>query len=90
MKNLKKTKIVKLIDSIEHQGIGGKQIQLEKEGTISEILDTNFGNMSIAMYNLILRRIKIVNMPEETKIYYGHILETGLGYFIVEDEIEGD
>lgn len=87
IKKMEKERIVRIIDSIKHQDIGGKKIRIEKEGTISDILDTNLNLMSIAMSNFMFRRNDFFNLPEEMKIYYGHELKSNLGYFIAEDEI---
>ena len=87
MKDLAEVKYVKLVNEIKHQGIGGKDFMIEKEGTVSLLLDTSFNNMTIAMFNFIKRRIDLINGDENIKIYYGHSLETGLGYFIADDEI---
>lgn len=70
---------------VEHQGIGGKEIEIEKEMTFNDILDTNFHQMSIAMYNFIMRRIDLGIENGRMKVYYGHV--GLLGYFVAEDEI---
>lgn len=76
-----------LIDEkVEHQGIGGKEITIEKEMTVGDVLDTNFNVMSIAMSNFIMRRKDFMKMPEDMKVYYGHV--GYLGYFVADDEIE--
>ena len=80
-------KIVKLIDEIEHQGIGGKKFIIMKEMRVSDLLDTPFTKMTIAMFNFIMRRKDFFDMPETTKIYYGHVIDTDFGYYIAEDEI---
>ena len=89
MKDLsfEETRLVKLIKGIKHQNIGGKEFRIEKEGTIGFIKDYQFKSINIAMMNLIGRR-PLWNLPDDTKVYYGHVLKTNLGYFIVEDEIE--
>lgn len=89
MELLNKLKKATLIKGIEHQGIGGKEIIIEREGTIREVLDTNFDKMTIAMSNFMLRRMDLMNISSQnTKIYYGHV---GMfGYFVAEDEIDGD
>ena len=88
MKDVEKTRLVKLVEGIEHQEIGGKVFQIEKEGTVTFMLDEPFNRMTRALYNFALRRTDLVDKDESTKIYYGHVLETNLGYFIAEDEIE--
>lgn len=83
---MKKAKINK---NVEHQGIGGQEIIIEKEITINDILDTNFQNMPIAMYNFIIRRIDLLDAKYgKRKVYYGHV--GILGYFVADDELEGD
>ena len=84
-----KPRIVKLIDSIKHQGIGGKTIVLEREGTISYALDMPFDKMTIGLYNFVQRRPDLMTSEkEDTKLYYGHV--GTLGYFVAEDEFDGD
>lgn len=81
----------KLIDTIEHQGIGGKIIILEREGTMSFALDAYSGitnNVTIALFNFINRRDDIEELPRDMKLYYGHV--GTLGYFVAEDEIDGE
>lgn len=77
-----------LIDKkVTHQGIGGKEIQIEKEFTIGWILDQNLNEIPIALNNFIIRRIEIINEKnEDMKIYYGHV--GNLGYFVADDEIK--
>lgn len=79
-----------LIDSIKHQEIGGKEIALEKEFNLEELLTTDFKEMNVALYNFIIRRMdltdKTTEEAEKIKCYYGHV---GLfGYYICEDEIK--
>lgn len=72
---------------VKHQGIGGKKIIIEREFLVKELLDTNFDEMNIAMYNFILRRLDFVTEEnEQKKVYYGHVGD--LGYFVAEDEIK--
>ena len=71
---------------VKHQGIGGKEIIIEKEMTWDDALDTNFNQMPIAMYNFIRRRLDLDEEQGSMKIYYGHV--DNLGYFVAEDEIE--
>ena len=67
----------KLIDDIEHQGIGGKYIILERKGTAEEVLNLD----TIAAYNFGKRRqdivqsgiynvAKMTSMDEEAKKEY--------------------
>lgn len=74
-----------LDEKIEHQGIGGKEIIIEKEMTIGDILDTNFNVMPIAMSNFIMRRKDLFRLDEDMKVYYGHV--GFFGYFVADDEI---
>ncbi len=71
---------------VKHQGIGGKEIIIEKEMTWDDALDTNFNQMPIAMYNFIRRRLDLGEEHGSMKIYYGHV--GNLGYFVADDEIE--
>lgn len=72
---------------VEHQGIGGKEIILEKELLVKDFLDTNLNKMTIAMTNFIKRRLDFVDEKnEDKKVYYGHV--GNFGYFVAEDEIE--
>ena len=85
MNDYKEPKIAVIIDSVEHQGIGGKEIVIEKEGTLSYILDKTFTDMTIAEIQFA-KRYDIANKDENTKLYYGHV--DGLGYFVAEDELK--
>ena len=71
---------------VKHQGIGGKEIKLEKEFTYDDILDWDLKKMNIAMYNFIMRRPELNEDKGSMKIYYGHV--GCFGYFVAEDEIE--
>ena len=75
--------IGKVREDVQHQGIGGKRIIIEREFNSSDILDMNINKMNIACINFITRRM----IPENIKVYYGHV--NGLGYFIGEDELVG-
>lgn len=86
MNDLQEPKYATLIDSIDHQEIGGKEIIIEKEGTMDYILDMNCNDFTIAVHNFILRRDDIFTVDENMKIYYGHV--NNLGYFVAEDEIK--
>ncbi len=86
MNDLQEHKYATLIDSIDHQGIGGKEIIIEKEGTMDYILDMKCKDYTIAVYNFILRRDDILTINDKMKIYYGHV--NNLGYFVAEDEIK--
>ena len=73
--------------NVEHQGIGGKEIVIEKELTIDDVLDKDFKEMTIAMYNFIMRRMDLMeDKYGDRKVYYGHVGE--LGYFVADDEIK--
>lgn len=88
MKDVDKTRLVKLVEGIQHQEIGGKVFRIEKEGTVTYMLDAPLDKVPCALYNFLIRRTDLLDKDETTKIYYGHVLETNLGYFIAEDEIE--
>ena len=73
--------------NVEHQGIGGQEIIIEREITIDDILDTNFDKMPIAMVNFVMRRIDLLDSKcGKRKVYYGHV--GILGYFVADDEIK--
>ena len=77
----------KIKETVTHQGIGGKYIEIEKRIFIADILDTNFNDMNIAMVNFIGRRgMDLYTLPESTRVFYGHV--DGLGYYVSEDELE--
>lgn len=75
--------IGKVREDVKHQGIGGKRIIIEREFNSTDILDLDIHKMNIACINFITRRM----IPENMKVYYGHV--NGLGYFIGEDELVG-
>lgn len=75
-----------LIEGIEHQGIGGKQITIEREFTVDDILDQPLDSMNIACVNFVLRRSDFITEENgDKKVYYGHV--NNLGYFVAEDEL---
>ncbi len=72
---------------VKHQGIGGKEIIIEKELSIGELLDLNLEKWTIGLFNFFKRRTKLFDEEyEDMKIYYGHV--GNLGYFVADDEIE--
>lgn len=80
-------KLAKINENVNHQNIGGKLIYLEKVGVLYSIKDVPFSKMTIALVNFI-KRIDIFNMDENTKIYYRHLQNANLGYFVAENEID--
>ena len=74
-----------IADYIDHQGIGGKKIIIEREFNSSDILDQPINKMNIACMNFLLRR---PILGHNKKVYYGHV--NGLGYFVAEDELVGE
>ena len=81
-----KPMLAKIKDDVEHQGIGGKMIVIERADTISYVLDYNLNNMTIGLYNFVIRRPDILDEEhEDMKLYYGHV--GALGYFVAEDEL---
>lgn len=83
-KFIKPMLIGKVREDVKHQGIGGKRIILEREFNSSDILDQPINKMNIACINFITRRM----IPDNMKVYYGHV--NGLGYFVAEDELVGE
>lgn len=80
--------IGRLKEDIEHQGIGGKRIIIEREFTVDDILNQPLNKMNIACVNFVMRRMDfIVPQNGKMKVFYGHV--NGLGYFIAEDELVG-
>ena len=78
-------------EKVTHQHIGGKEITLEREGTLAYLIDKPMSDWTIAEYNFFKRRpsLFIMTTDEEVsaiKIYYGHV--GNLGYFVVQDELE--
>lgn len=57
MADLKEHKKAIISESVTHQGIGGKEIELEKEFSLEEVFET--GN--IAAVNFMERRMDLVN-----------------------------
>ena len=74
----------KLVDDIEHQGIGGRVIIIEREVSLKEVEEHN----TIASYNFFMRRPDLISKEDTYKCYYGHV--GNLGYFIANDEIDGE
>lgn len=74
-------KKVKLKDNIEHQGIGGHIIILERK------LHVEDAPANIALMNFLERRVK-ENKTIPDIVYYGHV--NHLGYFVSEDEFDGE
>lgn len=74
-------------ENVEHQGIGGQEIVIERELTIDDILDMDFNKMTIAMYNFVMRRTDLLEEKYgKRKVYYGHV--GILGYFVADDELK--
>lgn len=86
MENIKPY-IKKIKKNVKYQNIGGKKILIEKDGYADDLLDIDIKTMPIAMSEFILRRADLVWNPF-TKIFYGHVIKTNLGYFVAEDELE--
>lgn len=72
----------KIKKSVDHQGIGGKTIRIERE--IDKT--TLFLQDRIATVNFVNRRPDI-KYDSPQKIYYGHVEE--FGYVVAEDELGG-
>ena len=75
-----------LKDSIEHQGIGGKEIVIEGEVHFSDIVSSAVFNGNWACKNYLDRREDAVDIKRH---YYGKV--GALGYLVGSDEFkEGD
>ena len=84
MSNHELGKIYRIKESVTHQGIGGKEIQLERYLTPDEV-DERGMNGNIACLNFCMRRDDF--LPEfNMNLYYGHV--GNLGYVVCEDELE--
>lgn len=80
---IKINKKYKIKKHVNHQGIGGKEIRIEKELTADEV-DEMAWNGNIACLNFCVRRDDF--LPEfDKKLYYGHV--GNLGYVVCEDEL---
>lgn len=78
---MKTRKIKKFVD---HQGIGGKEIIIERELTPDEV-DERALEGNWACLNFALRRDDF--LPDfNKKCFYGHVGD--LGYVVCEDELE--
>ena len=70
--------------NVQHQGICGKNIFLERKLTPDEV-DKQAWNGNIACLNFCMRRKDF--LPEFNKeLFYGHV--GNLGYVVCEDELE--
>ena len=69
--------------NVDHQNIGGKKIEIERELTADEVDEQALlGN--IACFNFCMRRDDF--LPDfDKKLYYGHV--GNLGYVVCEDEL---
>ena len=77
-------KTYRIKESVTHQGIGGKEIQLERYLTPDEV-DERAMNGNIACLNFCMRRNDF--LPDfNMNLYYGHV--DNLGYVVCEDELE--
>lgn len=78
----------KVIPSVTHQGIGGKEILIERELTCKEAGEF----MTIGAMNFWDRRGDLCEKEHDnTIIYYGHVRSkdgSWLGYFVAADELE--
>lgn len=86
IKNLEEPITKKIKKNVKHQGIGGKEIIIEKETDVNYFLEKEFGSLTIAEENFMARRFEIMVKELPLKIYYGHV--GMLGYFVAEDELE--
>ena len=86
IKNLEEPIIRAIKKNVEHQGIGGKEIIIEKETDVNYFLDKTITEYTIAESNFVRRRMDLIIDELPLKIYYGHV--GMLGYFVAEDELE--
>ena len=83
MEIMKKTEIKRIIESVTHQNIGGKEIRLERVLTPDDV-DELATKGNFACYNFCMRRDDF--LPDfNKKLYYGHV--GSLGYVVCEDEL---
>lgn len=75
----------KIKEHVTHQGIGGREINIERELSVVEMTNKAYeGN--VACINFVNRRIEEDNVPGcYEKLYYGHV--GNLGYVVCEDEL---
>lgn len=75
----------KVKNTINHQNIGGKEINIEKILTFEDVEYEAFNNSNIACINFLKRRTNFNDILDK-KLYYGHV---GMyGYIVCEDELE--
>lgn len=74
----------KIKEHVTHQGIGGKEITIERLVTMDEV-DVKAWNGNPACFNFIKRREDSMMLPYNTILGYGHV--NGLGYIVCEDEL---
>lgn len=74
-----------LIDTIDHQNIGGKEIQLEFGLTKTEVAQLAILEGNWACKNFMERR-KDFNKNFKHNLYYGKV--GNLGYIVAEDEFK--
>ena len=87
-------RVDRVVPGVEHQGIGGKEIRIEREMSIAEAMD--LGTIVAAIF--FCRRPDLMNFWKEKKkegkevgggkVYYGHV--GYLGYLVYEDELESE
>ena len=74
----------KIKEHVEHQGIGGKEITIERLVTMDEV-DEKAWNGNPACFNFIKRRDDSMLLPHDMLLGYGHV--GNLGYVVCEDEL---
>lgn len=77
-------KTYKIKKCVDHQGIGGKEILIEKELLPDEVFEQSWAG-NIACYNYCMRRPGNYLDNFGKKLYYGHV--GNLGYVVCEDEL---
>lgn len=88
MPNLNEREKRRVVSSVTHQGIGGKEIIIEREMTCKDLSTL----CTIAVWNFLKRRPDLREYENRnTPIYYGHVQSkdgSWLGYFVAADELE--
>ncbi len=82
-------KVVKLKSDIDDIMLAGKEMTLERKGTLKYLMDKPGAKFTIAEFNFFKKHLDLFidDEKENTVIYYGHV--EGLGFFVTEGEIDG-
>lgn len=77
-------KVMRVVESVDHQGIGGQTIILEFGLSCNEVFELSVSGNWACMNFTDRREDFAYNFPH--KLYYGKV--NGLGYIVAEDELE--